>query len=248
MIITPEELAIHECDENLLEIINNKVFNDNLFDCKKIIMTGHPRNDVFFVNDKQKNIIRKKVCTKLNIDLNKKILCYAPSFRESRNMDCYCLDTNNLTKILSEKFGKEWIIAIRMHPNVKNESSLLFNFNNNIVDASLYPDIQELLLASDIVISDYSSCIYDFMLSRKPAFIFATDIEQFNTERGFYYPLESTPFPVATDNVELMENIRNFDYEKYKQEVEKFLQEKGCMEDGHASERVVDLIERISNE
>ena len=45
-----------------------------------------------------------------------------------------------------------------------------------------------------------------------------------------------------------MENIRNFDYEKYKQEVEKFLQEKGCMEDGHASERVVDLIERISNE
>ncbi len=241
-------------DADMINIIlsnsnfDNKVFNDNLFDCNKIIMTGHPRNDIFFFDDEQKNMLRKKVCTKLNINSNKKILCYAPSFRENRNLDCYCIDTDNLTKILSEKFGNDWIIAIRMHPNVKNESSLLFNFNNNIVDASLYTDIQELLISSDIVISDYSSCIYDFMLSRKPAFIFATDIEQFNTERGFYYPLESTPFPVATDNVELMENIRNFDYEKYKQEVETFLQEKGCMEDGHASERVVDLIERIIKE
>ena len=99
-----------------------------------------------------------------------------------------------------------------------------------------------------MAMTDYSSCIFDFMLSRKPAFIFATDIENYNTERGFYYPLESTPFPVATDNIELIENIRNFDYEKYKQEVEIFLQEKGCMEDGHASERVVDLIERIIKE
>ena len=85
------------------------------------------------------------------------------------------------------------------------------------------------------------------MLSRKPAFIYATDIEKYDNERGFYYPLTSTPFPVATNNEELTNNIENFDNENYKINVENFLKEKGCIEDGHASERVVDLIEEVMN-
>ena len=83
------------------------------------------------------------------------------------------------------------------------------------------------------------------MLSRKPAFVYAEDIEKYNTDRGFYYPLESTPFPVSRNNDELCQNIKNFDFKKYKEDVENFLEEKGCIEDGHASERIVDLIEWI---
>ena len=83
------------------------------------------------------------------------------------------------------------------------------------------------------------------MLSKKPGFIFATDVEKYNTDRGFYYPLEQTPFPVASNNDKLIENIQNFDMTKYQQNVEQFLQEKGCMEDGQASERVVDLVEEL---
>ena len=121
----------------------------------------------------------------------------------------------------------------------------LFNFSETVIDTSFYPDIQELLVASDGAITDYSSCIFDFMLSKKPAFVFATDIKDYNTDRGFYYPLKSTPFPVATNNKELEQNILNFDNEKYQKEVALFLKDKGCIEDGHASERIVDLIEKI---
>lgn len=100
---------------------------------------------------------------------------------------------------------------------------------------------------TDVAITDYSSWIYDFMLMRKPGFIFATDIEEYNTERGFYYPIESTPFPIAVDNDELIDNILKFDETSYATNLEKFLEDKGCVEDGHAAERAVDLIYRILN-
>ena len=206
---------------------------------------GHPRNDIFFKSEKEQQEIKDKVFQTLQIDKNKKVLLYVPSFRDDKKLSCYGLDTSAVANVLKEKFGGDWVIAIRLHPRVKKYSSKLFSFNDKVVDATYYPDIQELLLASDIAITDYSSCIFDFMLSRKPGFIFATDIEQFNTDRGFYYPLESTPFPIATNNYELIKNIENFNYEEYKQKVEDFLKDKGCMEDGHASERVVDLIEKI---
>lgn len=231
-------------------LISNSDFEDRVFEegfwyDGPILKVGHPRNDIFFKPEEEKQEIKDKVFQTLQIDKNKKVLLYVPSFRDDKRLSCYGLDTSAIANVLKEKFGGDWVIAIRMHPHLKKYSSKLFCFNDNVVDATYYPDIQELLLASDIAITDYSSCIFDFMLSRKPGFIFATDIEQFNNDRGFYYPLESTPFPIATNNYELIKNIENFDYEKYKQKVEEFLKDKGCMEDGHASERVVDLIEKI---
>lgn len=216
-------------------------FNNNLMEI------GHPRNDIFFKSESEKYTIKQKICNSLGINTNKKILLYIPSFRDDYTVDCYNINVTLLRQALMQKYGGDWIIAIRVHPRVTEHSKELFKFSDNVVNASYYPDIQELLVSSDIAISDYSSCIFDFMLSRKPAFIYAEDIKKYNTERGFYYPLESTPFPVAKNNAELAENIKNFDYDKYRNEVEKFLKEKGCMEDGHASKRVVDLIEEIIN-
>ena len=65
---------------------------------------------------------------------------------------------------------------------------------DGVVDVTDYPDIQELMMISDVAITDYSSWIYDYVLSRKPGFIFATDIEEYNTERGFYYPIRVYSF------------------------------------------------------
>ena len=127
----------------------------------------------------------------------------------------------------------------------KKYHNLILPENKNVLDGTLYPDIQELLVSSDCAITDYSSCIFDFILSRKAGFIFATDIDKFNNDRGFYYPLEQTPFPISSDNKTLIQNIKDFDYNKYRQNVEDFITNKGCMEDGHASERTADLIEEI---
>lgn len=226
----------------------NDVYKNNFWDNGKILTFGHPRNDIFFYNDEKLNEIKKRVFKKLNIALNKKVLLYVPTFRDYGSLDSYNLEVENLLKSITDKFDGEWVFAVRMHPHLKNKAGKLFKFGFNIVNASSYSDIQELLVSSDIAITDYSSCIFDFMLSRKPAFIFATDIEKFNNERGFYYPLESTPFPIAKNNEELIQNILDFDNEKYKREVEEFLTDKGCVEDGNATERVVDLIKEIIKE
>lgn len=231
-------------------LLSNSTFEDRVFEegmwySGPILKTGHPRNDIFFKPEPQKQTIREKVCSGLKIPTNKKIVLYVPSYRDDKRLDCYGLDVELLNKTLSNKFGSEWVCAIRIHPQVNKHSKELFEYNDNVIDASFYPDIQELLMSADCVITDYSSCIFDYMLSKKPAFIFATDIKEFNTERGFYYPLESTPFPISSDNNKLMENIKNFDMNNYLQKTEEFLKDKGCMEDGNAASRVVDIIEEI---
>ncbi len=221
------------------------VFKSNFFGKGNIKPWGHARNDIFFKDNQTIEKLKSKIKAEFNIPQDKKIMLYIPSFRDDFDLKCFQIDTEMLKSALNKKFGGDWVIAVRMHPHLKNYSSELFNFSETVVDASFYPDIQELLVASDGAITDYSSCIFDFMLSRKPAFIFATDIEKYNTDRGFYYPLESTPFPVAINNEQLEQNILNFDNEKYQKDVELFLQDKGCIEDGHAAERIVDLIEKI---
>ena len=223
----------------------NQVFKTGFWYDGEIIQIGHPRNDIFFKSQSDLVDIRNKVYTHLGIDSTKHTFLYAPSFRDDFRLDCYMLDVKNLQRALEEKFGGAWNILVRMHPKLADASKTLFEYGESVINASDYSDIQELLVASDMVMTDYSSLIFDFMLSRKPAFIYAEDIEEFNNDRGFYYPLESTPFPVATNNSELIENVKNFDYDRYKDDVEKFLQEKGCMEDGLASKRVVDLIEKL---
>ena len=223
----------------------NKIFRRALWFNNEIKEFGHPRNDIFF---KDSTKIKQKVRDFYNIPEDKKILLYVPSFRDSGNIDCYDLDYEKVLKAMEDRFGGDWICLARLHPRTKKYDKELIMESDKLIDACFYPDIQELLVSSDVAITDYSSCIFDFMLSRKPAFVFATDIKDFNNDRGFYYPLETTPFPIAVNNKELVENVLKFDDEKYQKDITNFLEDKGCMEDGHASERVVDLIEQIMKE
>ena len=219
-------------------------FKRLFFGYGNIIETGHPRNDILF---KDNNVIKDKIYNHFNIPRDRKIVLYAPTLREDKDMSCYTLDYRLLEKNLSKKFGGDWVLVARLHPWMI-EFQEEFSNGQEYIDATTYPDIQELLAVADVAISDYSSCLIDFSLTRRPAFIYATDLEKYNDERGLYYPLESTPYLVAKNNDELTKNIENFDSELYNKELEIFLQDKGCIEDGHASERVVDLIEKIMKE
>lgn len=214
-------------------------------ECKKVEEIGHPRNDIFFKNNLNK--IREKVFKIYNIPSDKKIVLYLPSFREDESLEYYDINYKTQINALKNKYGSDYIFLVRLHPRITKYSSVFSEQNPDIINACEYPDIQELLVAGDVMISDYSSCMFDFMLSGKPVFIYANDINSYSRERGFYYPLESTPFPIAQNNEELAQNILNFDNEQYIQKVENFLVDKGCKEDGHASERVVDLIEELIN-
>ncbi len=102
--------------------------------------------------------------------------------------------------------------------------------------------MQELLVAADLLITDYSSSMFDYALQGKPCIQFATDLEQYRADRNFYFELDGLPFPMAQSNEELKAQIRSFDEEIYANEWKKFKQEQGIMEDGKASSRCASWI------
>lgn len=219
----------------------SNVYKETFWPNTKILKYGHPRNDILFNKDIS---FSRMIKERLNIEHECKLLLYGPTFRDAHNFDCYNIDFDSLLNALEMKFNGKWKILLRFHPTVRKFANANVN-NGNLINVTNYPDIQELMMISDVAITDYSSWIYDFVLSKKPGFIYASDIELYNDERGFYYPLERTPFPIATNNEELIKNILNFDNNKYLTKVEEFLKEKGCVEDGKAAYRVVEKIKEI---
>ncbi len=82
--------------------------------------------------------------------------------------------------------------------------------------------MQELLVAADVLISDYSSCLPEYVILKKPSFIYAVDLDQYNCSNGFYYPLSVLPSPIAEDNGELASNILRFNEELFLKKAEEF--------------------------
>lgn len=105
--------------------------------------------------------------------------------------------------------------------------------------------MQELMVAADAGITDYSSWAYDFVLTHKPLFLYTPDLKDYNQARGFYYNLNSTPFPLSETNDDLVSNIRHFDDVVYQYDVDEFLKDKGCYETGKAAQLAVDKIQKI---
>lgn len=136
-------------------------------------------------------------------------------------------------------------MLMRMHPKMREKAQKIVPKLTQVVDVSCYPDIQELMVFTDAMITDYSSCIFDFILTYKPGFIYAVNEQGYDSERGLYYPLSATPFSIAHSNTELEQNIRDFNPVEYHDKVVQFLTEKGCIDDGKASERVVQLITKL---
>ncbi len=205
---------------------------------------GHPRNDIMFDSYKEKRKqIRESFLKKYNLPKDMRFILYAPTFRDSKNFDCYDIDIPGLLTAAKEKFGGRWKLLLRYHSALRTVYRKRNQiFDADVIDVTDFDDMQELITLADIGITDYSSWIYDFMLQRRPGFIFATDIDLYNNERGFCYPLETTPFPIAVEKYQLNKNVSEFDEKQYLKKLEDFLLEKGCIEDGHASERVVNKI------
>lgn len=235
-------------------VLTNSMFEDEVFEGSMFpgvnkARIGHPRNDVFFWPEGRKAELRERVRDELGIASDERIALYAPTFRESSFFaGAAGFDFDGWVNALAHRFGGRWRMVVRLHPrDARGLSDGLFSLPNSVVNASDYVDMQELLVAADVGITDYSSWIFDYILGGKPGFIFAPDRARFDNLRGLYYPLEDTPFPVAETEATLCANIVDFDAEKYAYDRKAFLKDKGCVEDGHSSERVVDLIVEFLN-
>lgn len=219
------------------------VYRDTFWPETPYLKYGHARNDILFRVD-CRDALRREVFQYFGLDAEQKIVLYAPTFRDDMRTDCFNLDFDALKASLERRFGGSWVILVRMH--FKNRlDDTTFAQRDWLKNATPFPDMQKLLAVVDAGITDYSSWAYDFVLTRRPLFIFATDIDRYNNQRGFYYPLEETPFSIARSSGELCENIAAFEESVYVNRVESFLEEKGCIEDGHASERIVEKIKEV---
>lgn len=214
------------------------------FWCKcEILEKGLPRND-FYLKYRYSKEKKDRLKKKIGLSQTKRVLLYAPTFRDNGARDCYKVNIDSLLKCLTTKFGGEWCIAIRMHPNFV-EGDELFTYNDRCVDVSHYPNSQELILASEILVTDYSTMMNDASLCGTPVFLYATDIEKYKKIRGLKKEYFSYPFPMSYNQKELEGNILSFNEQSYKTKVIDFNQKYAAYDSGHASESVADKIRAV---
>ena len=201
--------------------------------------TGTPRMDVLLREDSD---LRQAVRAKLGLAPAARVVLYAPTFRKGNSLDCYDVDFEALVRTLSEAYGGEWKVLLRLHPHLREFSRELCK-SDSVLDATAYDDIQELLCVAYCVISDYSSLIFDFAVTHRPCFLYVPDLEDYlATDRRLYFDIGSLPFPASRTNAELCAQIRAFDAAAYAARVEDFLALVGTYEDGHAAARVFGVI------
>jgi CDP-glycerol glycerophosphotransferase len=221
---------------------NTKLF-ENFFwkDKGEILEVGDPRDDII-INATLKDYLRIKKAYHYE---NKKVCLYAPTFRKDYSFDSYNIDFSLLKSTLENKFGGEWIIAIRLHPVLSSRSNQFVTYTENIIDASNINNGEELLIITDFLITDYSSICFDFIYLKKPIMIYASDIESYKKDRSFHVNIETLPFPIAKTNDELMKNIKTFDRKIFILNVEKFMKLYRFIKTGTATDTVCFLINKL---
>jgi len=218
------------------------ISNDMYVDETKFIKCGMPRNDIFFYNYSG---IKEKVKEYYQIDNETKIVLYAPTYRglfskaSIESINCSLIDVQSCLNALKTRFSGKFVLMHRMH------FSITCNYNNktdSCINANDYPDMQELLCAADVLITDYSSCMWDFSFTGKPCFLYAPDLAEYDTERMLYTPIETWPAILAEDNETLVQNILSFDDVAFAHKVKKHHEDLGSYETGHATEQIVEII------
>ena len=225
-----------------------QVFNQAFLHKIPIEMIGTPRTDILFNNAVEKNEIRRH----LNLPADKKIILYAPTYRntpfDSGIAQMQCIRFNELFKALNKKFGGDWVFVFRLHNVVQNSidiNSISIDSNGCFINGNQFDDMNEYLIASDVLLTDYSGCIYDVALTDIPCFLFAHDREHYvEKERGMYMNLDSFPYPFADTFDQLIININNYNEEESKVRIHDFLKKIGNIEDGNAALRMVCYLER----
>lgn len=202
----------------------------------RIVNSGMPRNDILFTENNEK---AKQIKQKIGVPEDAKILIYAPTYRQIIKYTDYLLDEKRLKHSLEERFGGNWVILYRLHPMLKCSFD---SESHDVINVSDYNDMQELLWVSDILMTDYSSSMWDFSLTHKPCFLFATDLNEYQNERDFYSDIHTWPFILAENNDELNEKILSYNDEEYRQAVKKYHEDMGSYEKGSACKQITDII------
>jgi len=212
-------------------------------DKTKIIEAGYPRNEPLFKYTKEDV---KKIRESLGIPDNKKVIIYVPTYRESEHKSGlgYIYDTHVDFDRLKATLGDDYVILFRAHYLVANS----FNFDKYkgfIYNVSEYNDINDLFIISDLFITDYSSCTYDFANLNRPLLFYMYDLDFYNNQlRGITIPIQELPGAIVKNNDELNDALKNIpEYtKKYQEKLDMFRNRYLYLDDEFTSKRVIDKI------
>lgn len=209
---------------------------------KKMLEYGYPRNDTLYQNNNEEYI--SKVKKSLNMPLDKKVVLYAPTWRDDEFYEAgkYKFDLKFDLQKLREKLGDDYIIILRMHYFIADNLNI-DGYEGFVYNMSKHDDIADLYLISDILITDYSSVFFDYSNLRRPILYYAYDLEKYRDQlRGFYLDYENQmPGPILKTTDEIVSAIQHIDQieEGYKEKYDEFYEKICCWETGHATEKIV---------
>lgn len=242
------ETAIRDCEQTDLMLSGSGYFSNwikrSTWYKGKILECGSPRCDVFF-NQEDYEKSKKKVFSEFHVGNDERLIMYAPTFRSLTEIEDYGFDAKKLIGTLMERFGGKWKLLLRFHPNVaKYPIPDIFSkyLGKEVIDVTRYPDMQDLLCASDALITDFSSVSTEFAIQNKPCFLYAPDLDSY--DRGLYIKPEQMPFPLAKTEIELLGVVAGFDEANYKKLVDTYSLFLGNVEKGCACREVVNEIKK----
>lgn len=239
-----EKYPIHNTYTHVM--VSSKYIIDKYADAfnmstKNIYAYGVPRTDIFF-DDKYKNLTKIKLNSMYPHIVNKKTILYAPTYRGTSLTNSF---TNNMFDMdyLSKNLSSEYIILLKLHPLNKKSFSIPDKYKDFFIDVGDSLEIEEAMLTCDVLITDYSSLVFEYTLLDKPVIMFPYDLDEYDSERGFYYEYEElSPGPIVYSTEELVKvllDIENtFEYDELKVYRDKFMS--AC--DGNSTERIIEKI------
>ena len=204
----------------------------------EILETGYPRNDILI---SQPQDVKQKVRLHFGISEEQEVVLFAPTFRDwDPNSFQNVLDD---VQALSKETDSQTVVLLRLHYLLSEKISQL-ELPANIINASMYQDIQELYLVSDVLITDYSSVMFDYALLKRPIILYCYDLEEYITRRGMYFDFaDKAPGPVCETMSEVVHYLNHpLELEQFDASLENFVAEFGSIEDGHAAARVVEKV------
>ena len=209
---------------------------------EEMLEMGYPINDIFFKDNTE---FVKSLKSKLGIAEDKKVILYAPTWKDDEQNESWEHYFNLEIDIerLYEEFGDEYVILLKMHHLVSENLVIDDRFKDFAIDLSSYDDIQELYILSDILITDYSSVFFDYAHSRRPILFFVPDLNHYiSNVRGLYLNMEKDlPGPLIKDNDELIDIIRNIDevQKEYSEKYDEFYERFCSLCNGDSAEKII---------
>jgi CDP-glycerol glycerophosphotransferase len=218
-------------------------FTEDFSKFKEIWTYGYPRNDVLSTNNTKKYINNLK--EEFGIPLDKKVLLYAPTWRDNEfhERSIYKFVTALDFDLLQERLEEDYIIIVKYHYLVVEEIDWS-DYGDFVYTFGADKDITNLYLVSDMLITDYSSVMFDYSILNRPMFFFMYDLESYRDElRGFYSDvIKEIPGPISKTTEDLIRNIEGYKYSLYEERYIAFRDKYNKLDDGKASQRMIDRI------